>query len=145
MSGNVLAWGAVCLLLAGGCGGGDDDHTEDFLGIWMVTGTSTTQCGTAMPDSKPVSLKITITKGTDAPLVISQGDCMYKLDVKGTTATIRSGQTCMVNGFTLTFSGGTFEVNGLNGNFSQTGTAMIGSGIVLQCMYSATGTANKTS
>ncbi len=145
MRANVLAWGLVCLLGTMGCGSGSDDHTEDFLGIWMVTGMSETKCGNAQPKSDPVSLTVTIVKGTDAPLVIAQGDCSYKLDVKGTTATIRPGQMCMVNGVTVVFSGGTFQVSGLNGTFTQMGTASIGSGIVIQCMYSASGTASKTS
>jgi hypothetical protein len=134
-----------------GCGGGDDENLDQFVGSWMyASGTSTVTCVGAAPQTSQLSGTFTISRGIDSPLAIV-GSCTLKMDPKGNTATVRSGQACppSVNGQvteTDTIQSGSFTVNGLTGTIAVSGSALlVGGGQSLTCTFTDNGTANKVS
>jgi hypothetical protein len=132
-----------------GCGG-DDDDVSVFVGSWKyVTGTSTTNCG-AGPTTEQLMDTFTVGKGIDSPLVIISGSCNLKFDANGNTATIRTGQVCMVveGGIsaTVTFNAGTMTVTGTNATVVSGGNIMAsGPGGIVNCTFTDNGTAMKIS
>ncbi len=145
---SVLFLGFVAVT---GCGGDDGGGSSDFVGAWMYTGgTDTILCPGRPAVTSPVSGNFSINKGIDADLVLVDGTCNTKMDVKGSVASVRTGQTCTQtdqNGSAmLSFTGGTFTLNGLNGNISYSAnlTIMQG-GQSTTCQYTETATATKVS
>jgi hypothetical protein len=142
---------ALAVLLAvGGCGGGDE-NTDQFVGTWMYSsGTDTITCMGLAPQTSQLMGTFTISKGIDAPLVIV-GDCTLKMDPKGNTATLRSGQVCPPSTSggvteTDTIQGGSFTVSGLSGTLAVSGSALVvANGQSLTCTFTDNGTANKVS
>lgn len=143
---------ALAGVLAQGCGGGSADASpDDFVGVWIPTGTATTRCGmgAGVTNDLAESVKtITITKGQTAPLVVVVGDCSLLMDIHGTTAMLRPGQMCTVMrkgiSSTATYSGGDFMISGITATFHLAASFTSGEGaIVLSCSYEASGNATK--
>jgi hypothetical protein len=160
-----LASGVSVALLAtlgmAGCGGGADDNTAAFVGIWAyTTGTETITCGGG-PSTNPLSGNITIGHGVDAPLVMVFDPCTsgLKLNVSGTSANIIGGQMCTGNSsttdgngnvvpvtITFIFNAGAFNLTGTTATVTAGGTAnAIVQGATIPCTFTQTGTVSKVS
>jgi hypothetical protein len=149
-----LAFLIVTVALANaGCGGDSGGATDPFVGRWMVTaGTQKVNCGAlTVPDNNLAGTFQELKKDTDNTLSIDLTmGCVVKLDVSGTTATVRPNQTCtittMVQNMNLsvngTITGGKFVVNGTTATFDYMGTAMAGG--VFTCTFSASGMSMKS-
>jgi hypothetical protein len=137
-----------------GCGGDSGGATDPFVGRWMVTaGTQKVNCGAiTVPDSNLAGTFQELKKDTDNTLSIDLTmGCVVKLDVSGTTATVRANQTCtitvMLGNMTLpvngTITGGKFVVNGTTATFDYMGSATGGGGL-FSCTFTASGMSMKT-
>jgi hypothetical protein len=147
---RALTIGTVILLFAG-CGGSESDKTAPFVGTWAVTsGSVTAMCpapiGTVM--QKFDTGEQAMVKGTDSDLLFTLlPNCQLKLDVSGSTATLRTMpvQTCMLmfSGIPVTgsFTSGTFMVTGTMAKYDYAGTATIGGSVM--CPVTGTGTSVK--
>jgi hypothetical protein len=136
------------------CGGdGDSGAPADmFVGRWMVTaGTQKVNCGPAIPvpdsDLKGTFQELMKDANNALSIDLTMG-CVVKLDVAGSTATVRPNQTCTITvmiGATSaqvmgTITGGTFAVSGQTATFSYMGSAMGGA---FSCTFMASGTSSK--
>jgi hypothetical protein len=151
MKGPLGGFALAALVALGGCGGGDDGNVDQFVGTWMYSsGTSTITCQGLQPSTSQLMGTFTIAKGIDSPLVIT-GSCTVKMDPKGNTATVRSGQACPPSSSqgiteTDTIQSGSMVVNGLTGTLAVSGSALlVGNGQSLTCTFTDNGTANKVS
>lgn len=139
----ILAGG----LILAGCSSEDETNLDAFLGIWQLTGTEQTKCGMDQR-SKMFSAPVTVTKGSDSPLLVVRDSCTLKFDAKGETATARPNQSCsqawgMITS-TATVAAGSVTLMGINATFmwSGTGQTMLGA-LAVQCTYTVSGTAMK--
>jgi hypothetical protein len=136
-----------------GCGGGGDGADIDqFVGRWVVTaGTQTVTCtGLPIPpmDLKGTSQQLMKDSATTLSIALLDG-CTVKLDVAGSTATVRPNQQCTFNAMFMnttvpvmgTVTGGKFVITGNTAAFDYAGNAMYGP---LMCTLSASGTSMKT-
>lgn len=139
---------AVAGALAVGCGGGEENNPDDFVGVWTAAGTVNTRCGMGAGQMAPLNETVTITKGVGAPLLVVVGSCSLQMDIEGKVARLRPGQTCTImrNNVTstATYSSGDFTVSGIKATFTLNATFTVGDGaLVLMCTYQASGTASK--
>lgn len=146
-----MACGALLGALAlGGCGGDDGPNLEPFLGAWKYTsGTSVAMCGNQQ-STQQLSQTFNVNKGLDAPLVIIEDTCTWKLDVSGSTASYRAGQSCMVvsqgTSATVIINAGSLTVAGLNATVNGSGTVtVVAQGATIPCTFTLNGTAMKQS
>lgn len=148
--GKFARWSVAVVLgtMLAGCGEEEEDLSK-FIGEWQYTsGTSNTQCPmlpAANDTQQLTNQKFRIAKGIDAPLVISEDECTWKLSVSGATVSIDSGQTCMFTDadgivYNVSYSTATLTVTGSTGTFSGSGTIMANvNGAILNCSTTATG------
>lgn len=142
-----LCLSAVCLTLVTGCGSAGGD----FVGTYKANGTSGFTATGGGSSTGPFDDTLSIREGTDSDLVISWGSCFYSADVKGTTATVRSGTQCTeaqtVNGVvasvTWTIGNGTLTRSGSVVSLNFAGPAnLVYDGQTYPGNYSATATLN---
>jgi hypothetical protein len=119
-----------------------------FTGTWKYTsGTTVRTCGNT-PQTGQLMGNFTVQKGVDAPLVVIDDPCTFKLDPSGTTATFRAGQMCMAvqggNAATLIINAGSINVTGTTSTINHSGTmTLIVNGASVACTYTQNGTAMK--
>jgi hypothetical protein len=137
----VLATALLATVGLVGCGGGSDDATGSFVGLWQYTsGTENLQC--AMIGVNNISQlqgqKETFARGVGVPLINSDpnSNCTLNFNVAGSTATAIGGQTCMTTiatdqgsvPTTLTVTSAVFTVTGTTGHLSESVNFVINSG-----------------
>lgn len=114
---GLLALGTLVSLGAAGCDGGSSDSVDRFVGTWMYSaGTETTKCADVV-ETDQLSGNLTLNKGIESALVVVFERCSVKLDVKGSTASLKPGPACTfveqgVN-VSINFQQYSFTVNGL--------------------------------
>lgn len=128
-----------------------EDHVAAFVGQWQWTsGTTMITCaGTPLTPSQ-LTGTFNVSRGTDAPLVVSMmPGCDLRFVNADTAATARPGQTCAVTvaeGFpaTLRYSSGTMILSGQASTISATGDfAINANGQTVTCTFTQSGTAMK--
>jgi hypothetical protein len=143
------AAGLALAALLTGCSSSQGANVDDFIGVWMGDGLVTTKCGASPGKSAPFAETITITKGTDAPLLVVVGSCSLQMNGQGDVATLRPGQTCAVmrDGVmtNATYSSGDFTVVGIKATFALKAdfTSAGPNGGLASCSYVASGEASK--
>lgn len=145
-----LGTAALVSLLCLGCGGGDGENLDQFVGTWQYTsGTVTTNCGSGSTTEQQ-SGNTVFSKGITSDLVSVADQCTFKLEVTGNTASTAAGQTCAVVesgvNFTLTVTAYTFTVSGTvaDESFSATLQAAGGTGVI-NCTLTSTAKMQKVS
>jgi hypothetical protein len=146
--------GAAAFLVLG-CGGGSGNGitsspADAFTGTWTFgSGSIVPTCtGTTLDDISLVGGNMTITKvdASDVTVMVAASGamCDVKFTVSGTTATVKSGQTCIIseNGLSATLDVTTWTMTVTDGTLmmSMAGTAQVS---IISCTPTATGTATK--
>jgi hypothetical protein len=151
---SVFRGAALALALAGaGCGSsGTSSNPDPFVGTW------TYQSGSIVPNCSGITLgdidltgdAVTITKADATHIVMvvaaTGAMCNVRFTVKGTTATVDTGQTCAINdsGYSATLNVSTWTLSMANDTIT---TAMSGTATVaiITCAPTSTGTMVRSS
>jgi hypothetical protein len=148
--GLSLAALAATLGLAG-CGG-EDDNTSQFVGTWRyASGLRTITCPNLGQRMDQLSGTLTLNKGVDAPLVVILSGCSLRLDISGSSATVRPGQICppmpagtLADGTAITETDthqtGSFTVTGNTATIAESGSAQLVFGATEICNFTMNGT-----
>ena len=150
---GMVACGLVATALVA-CSNNGFGVSDPFVGTWSCTGTDALT-PSQPPGAKPVSNSTAVTRrivdnGDGTATSTSSDDagstCALRSKVSGSNATLESGQSCVVAGFTLSFTSGTASVSGatltLSASFTFSGTVTPDGGSPIQ--VAGTGTTSST-
>jgi hypothetical protein len=147
---------AFALVLVGGCsssggGGPGGPNADSYAGMWTFqTGSIVPNCNLTASDIDLTGQPMTITKTDSSHIAVvvnaTGATCDVNFTVNGATATVASGQTCMIsdNGITATVNvtSWTLTLSGSQLSMSMSGSASAAGGLVT-CTPTSTGTLNK--
>ncbi len=137
---------AVSLFSLMGCGGSE---SEEFVGLWDVTGSTSINMPMKGQLIMPVNEQITIHEGVDSNIVLTSAGCTMPASVKNGIATVTVNHTCTTRtpegaALNLTFTKGIVTINRDTFSLNASGTVTyVNNGRTMQGEFLMTQTATR--